>query len=128
MQRVLAALALDGVAAVAGIPLEGVVAGAELGAVGADVAVDEVVAGAAEQRVGAVAAAQRVVAGAAVEGEVRQRADAVLAGDRVGAAEALDDEVLDRGVVDRLRGGREDRDAASPLRAMPMVSSALVPL
>ena len=67
VQDVVAALALDGVAAVARIPLEAVVAGAQQGGVGADVAVDEVVAGAAEQRVGAVAAAQRVVAGAAVD-------------------------------------------------------------
>ena len=71
VQRVAAALAFDGVAAVARIPLEVVVAGAQQRGVGADVAVDEVVAGAAEQQVGAVAAAQRVVAAAAVERQVR---------------------------------------------------------
>ena len=48
-------LAFDGVAAVARIPLEDVVAGAEKGRVGALVAVDEIVAVAAEQQVGAVA-------------------------------------------------------------------------
>ena len=60
--RVGAVLALDGVVAVARIPLERVVAGAEEGGVVALVAVDEVVAVAAEQDVGAVAAADRVVA------------------------------------------------------------------
>ena len=60
--RVGAVLALDGVAAVARVPLEGVVAGAQEGRVVALVAVDEVVAVAAEQRVGAVAAEDRVVA------------------------------------------------------------------
>ena len=68
-----AALAFDGVAAVARIPLEAVVAGAEQCGVRTDVAVDEVVAAAAEQQIGAVAAAQRVVAGAAVERQVGQR-------------------------------------------------------
>ena len=62
-----AALALDGVAAVAGVPLERVVAAAERRRVGAAVAVDEVVAAAADQDVGAVAADQRVVAAAAVD-------------------------------------------------------------
>ena len=78
-QRVGAVLALDGVAAVAGIPLEGVVAGAEEGGVVAAAAVDEVVAVAAEQRVGAVAAGDRVVAGAAVDGELDQRGQALPA-------------------------------------------------
>src|SRR4051794_28518520 len=110
LQRVVAGLAFDGVAAVAGVPLEGVGAGAELRGVGADVAVDVVVAGPAEQGVGAVAAGDRVIAVAAVDGEVGQRADAVLAGDRVGAAQSLNEELLDAGVVDRLCGGREDAD------------------
>ena len=56
VERVGAALALDDVVAVAGIPLEVVVAAAEEGRVGAAVAVDEVVAVTAEQLVGAVAA------------------------------------------------------------------------
>ena len=67
--RVGAGLALDHVAAVARIPLEDVVAGAQQGRVVALVAVDEVVAVAAEQEVGAVAAEDRVVAGAAVDGD-----------------------------------------------------------
>ena len=54
--RVGAVLALDGVAAVAGVPDEGVVAGAQEGRVVAAAAVDEVVAVAAEQHVVAVAA------------------------------------------------------------------------
>ena len=67
--RVGAVLALDDVAAVAGIPLERVVAGSEQRDVVALVAVDEVVAVAAEQDVGAVAAEERVVARAAVDGD-----------------------------------------------------------
>ena len=69
--RVGAVLALDDVAAVARIPLEDVVAGAEEGDVVALVAVDEVVAVAAEQEVDAVAAEDRVVAGPAVDGDAR---------------------------------------------------------
>ena len=71
--RVAAGLALDDVAAVAGVPLERVVAGAEEADVVALLAVDEVVAVAAEQHVGAVAAEERVVAGAAVDGDLDQR-------------------------------------------------------
>ncbi len=71
--RVGAVLALDRVAAVARIPLEHVVAGAQQGRVVALLAVDEVVAVAAEQHVGAVAAEDRVVAGAAVDGDLDQR-------------------------------------------------------
>ena len=58
MHRVVAALALDGVAAVAGVPDEGVVAGAHEGHVVAAAAVDEVVARAADEDVVAVAAVQ----------------------------------------------------------------------
>ena len=75
VEQVGAALALDDVVAVAGVPLEAVVAGAEQGAVGALVAVDEVVAVAAEEQVGAVAAAQGVVVVAAVHRERGQRGE-----------------------------------------------------
>ena len=67
--RVGAGLSFDGVAAVAGVPHEGVVAGAHEGHVVASAAVDQVVAVAADQDVVAVAADQRVVAGAAVHGD-----------------------------------------------------------
>ena len=69
-QRVGAGLALDGVAAVAGVPDERVVAGAEKRHVVAAAAGDDVVAVAADQRVGAVAADDGVVAGAAVDREL----------------------------------------------------------
>ena len=68
-QRVGAGLALDGVAAVARVPDERVVAGAEQGHVVAAAAGDGVVAVAADQRVVALAADDGVVAGAAVDGE-----------------------------------------------------------
>ena len=113
---VLAALALDGVAAVARIPLEVVRAGPEQGDVVAAVAVDEVVAGAADQRVVAVAAAHGVVAGPAVDAQVGERADAVLAVDGVGAGEAADDEVLDGAVVDHAGPGRERGDGGAVAR------------
>ena len=71
--RVGAGLAFDRVAAVARVPLEHVVAGAQEGRVVALVAVDEVVAVAAEQHVVAVAAEDGVVAGAAVDGDLDQR-------------------------------------------------------
>ena len=66
-QGVDAVLTLDHVAAVARIPLEHVVAGAEQGSIVALVAVDEVVAVAAEKEIGPVAAEDGVVAGAAVD-------------------------------------------------------------
>ncbi len=72
-QRVGARLALDDVAAVAGIPVEDVVARAEEGDVVALLPVDEVVALAAEQRVAAVAREDRVVARTAVERQADQR-------------------------------------------------------
>ncbi len=106
-------LALDRVAAVAGIPLERVVAGAEEGDVVALLAVDEVVAVAAEQRVGAVAAEDGVVAGAAVDrdgdegGEIAGGAEAVV------AAVHVDDEAL--GGADVEAEGRQDRgDRSAP--------------
>ena len=68
-----AVLALDDVAAVARIPLEDVVAGAEESDVVALLAVDEVVAVPAEQQVDAVAAEDRVIAGAAVDRDLDQR-------------------------------------------------------
>ena len=90
--RVGAVLALDGVVAVARIPLEHVVAGAHEGHVVAVVAEDEVVAVAAEEHVGALRAEERVVAGAAVDrqlddaGGQRGRRHAVV------AAQGVDDE------------------------------------
>src|SRR5262249_32067581 len=60
-------LALDDVAAVARIPLEDVVAGAEVRRVVALVAVDEIVAIATKQVVGASATEDRVVAGPTVD-------------------------------------------------------------
>ena len=67
LHRVDAVLAFDGVAAVARVPDERVVAGAEERGVVAAAAGDEVVAVAADQRVVTVAAGDGVVAGAAVD-------------------------------------------------------------
>ena len=91
-QRVGAVLALDRVVAVARIPLEHVVAGAEQRDVVAVVAEHEVVAVAAEDRVGALAAEHGVVAGAAVERELDDAGRQRRRGDAVVAAEAVDDE------------------------------------
>ena len=94
--------ALDGVVAVAGIPLERVGAAAQQGDVLAAVAVDEVVAGAADELLGRVAADQRVVAGPAVDGDGlvdggRRRDDA----DRVVAGAGGDVEVREEGAIER---------------------------
>ena len=93
-------LALDHVAAVARIPLEYVVAGAEKGDVVALVAVDEVIAVAAEQHVLAVAAEDRVVAGAAVDGELDERGQIAGGGDPVVAAVGVQHEILARADID----------------------------
>ena len=111
--RVGAVLALDGVAAVAGIPDEGVVAGAQQGEVVAAVAVDRVVTGTAEQRLDALAAGERVVAVAAVERQ-RDRCRGQVGGvDRVVAAEAVDGECVGRLLVlnrdQRCQSGRRRR-------------------
>ena len=85
-QRVGAVLAFDRVAAVARIPDERVVAGAELRHVVAAAAGDDVVAVAADQHVVAVAAGDRVVARAAIERELDQAGEAIAGGDDVVAA------------------------------------------
>ena len=72
-QRVGAGPAFDRVTAVARIPDERVVAGAEVRHVVATAAGDEVVAVAADQRVVAITAGDRVVARAAIERELDQR-------------------------------------------------------
>ena len=86
------ALTVDGVAAVARIPLEAVGSEPQRCLVRADVAVDEVVAGAADEGLGPGAADQRVVAAAAVHGHVlvRERTAALVDADVVVAAAGLD--------------------------------------
>ena len=101
--RVAAVPAFDHVAAVARVPLEDVVAGAEEGAVVALLAVDEVVAVAADQHVGAVAAQDRVVAGAAVDGEMDQRGEIARGADDVVAAVGIEDEFFRGADVDEER-------------------------
>ena len=106
-------LALDDVAAVAGIPLEGVVAGAEEGDVVALLAVDEVVVDAAEQHVGTVAAEDRVVACTAVDGDRDERGQVSGRGEAVVASVGVEDEVLRGADVDR-EGRRIDAVEAHP--------------
>ena len=89
-QRVGAGLALDDVAAVAGVPDERVVAGAEQGHVVAAAADHGVVAVAADQHVGALAADDGVVAGAAVDGEPDDTGRQGGRVDRVVAAAGID--------------------------------------
>ena len=91
-QQVGAVLALDGVVAVARVPLEHVVAGAEEGDVVAVVAEHEVVAVAAEDRVGALAAEDGVIPCAAVERQLDDAGRQRRRGDAVVAAVALDHE------------------------------------
>ena len=107
------ALAFDGVAAVARVPLEGVVAGAQKRGVGALVAVDEVIAGAGVEGVGAVAAEQPVVARAAFEGE-RLVGHVADDGDLVVAVAGVDVHLVERAAVelevDRAVGADVERE------------------
>jgi hypothetical protein len=94
-----AGLALEGVAAVAWIPDESVVAGTHQRQVVALVAVDRVVAVAAEQRLGSPAAGKLVLTAPTVEGRrdgVGEDAVAFVDPDEVVAGPSLDD---DRGDV-----------------------------
>ncbi len=84
-------LPFDDVVAVARLPLERVVAGAEKGDVVAVVAEHEVVAVAAEKRVGALAGEDRVVAGRRRRASAgRSPAGSVRRDDGVVAAEAVE--------------------------------------
>src|SRR5262249_46514566 len=84
-ERIDAIRALDDVAAVARVPDEQVVAGAEKGRVVAATADHSVVAVAAQQKIGALTSDDGVVAGAAVEGEhsiagrQRRRGEGIIA-------------------------------------------------
>ena len=97
--RVDAGLALDGVAAVARIPDERVVAGAQERDVVAAVAVDRVVAVAAEQGLDAPAAGERVVVCAAVQAQGDRRRSERRRRDCIVAAEPVDVELVVRLVV-----------------------------
>ncbi len=112
-QPVGSVLALDDVAAVAGIPLERVVSGAEKGDVVTLLAVDEVVAVAAEQEVGAIAAEDGVVAGAAVDRDADERCQIAGGAERVVAAVHVDDEPF-RGADVEGEGRRVDAVEAHP--------------
>ena len=97
--RVGAGLAFDGVAAIARIPHERVVARAQLREVVAPVAVDRVVAVSAEQRLDAHGAGDRVVSGAAVERQGDRLGREVGRRDRVVAVETVDSERVGRVLV-----------------------------
>ena len=97
--RVGAVLALDGVAAVARIPDERVVAGAEEREVVAAVAVDRVVAGAAARRLDALGAGDRVVSGAAVERQGDRLRCEMCRVEDVVAVEPVDGELIARLLV-----------------------------
>ena len=112
--RVEAVLALDGVAAVARVPDEGVVAGAHQRHVVAAAAVDEVV---------PLAADEDVVAGAAVEGQADRIRLAAHSRRRVVAAEGVDREPVARRLAPRdvHRGGQardRRRRVAEPATAI----------
>src|SRR5205823_11559010 len=98
-QRVGAAVALNDVAAIAGIPREAVSAGAQVGDVVAFVAIDRVRAAAAVEHLGAVAAVHGVATAAAVDGER-------LLGE--GAVDLVDAELIVTGAqehIDAAEGG-----------------------
>ncbi len=103
VHRVVAGLALDDVAAVAGVPDEDVVAGAHDADVAAAVAVGRVVPGAAEGDLVARAAEQRVVVAPAREGralDVGEDAVGLVDAHAVVAAARLDDDLVEAGAVE----------------------------
>src|ERR1700733_294894 len=104
-QRVVPALTLDRVAAIAWVPDERVVSGAVLRRVVAAPAGNEVVAITANQDVVAVAARDRVVARAAVERELNETGEAIAGGDDVIATIGVQDEILGGADVEGERRG-----------------------
>src|SRR5262245_22580813 len=105
--RIGAVSALDLIAAVAWIPLEGVIARAEEGAVVALLAVDEIVAVAAEEGIGAVSTENGVVAGAAVDGHADEARKVARGAEAVIAAVHVEDEVFGRADIDAEGAGRD---------------------
>ena len=91
-QRIGAVLAFDDVAAIARIPLERIVSGAEEGSVAALIAVDEIISVAADQEVIAGAAEDRVIAAAAIDRELDLPCGERCRIDGVVAAKPVDDE------------------------------------
>ena len=126
-----AVLAFDGVVAVARVPLEDVVAGAEEGDVVAVVAEHEVVAVAGQERVGALAAEQRVVARAGIDRELDDAGRQGGGGDLVVAIQRVDDQRVVRplgvGNVDLRPPGPAPRPSV-PAPTTSTMSSPLVPL
>ena len=105
-----AGLSFHDVAAVARIPLEDVVAGAQEPDVVALLAVDDVIADTTQQQIDAVAAQERVVADAAEQAGSRQRPVRLVESDRVVAALA---EHLDQPDVGHRRRATRHRDRAA---------------
>ncbi len=112
----MAVLALDHVAAVAGVPHEGVVPGAAGQHVAALAADEDVVAGTAQQRVRALAAGDGVVAGPAVHGQLDHPRGQSGTAHRVVAAECVHDEpvVGPLGALDRDGGRQTDHRVTGP--------------
>ena len=125
-QRIDAGLALDDVAAVAGIPLEDVVAGAEEGDVVALVAVDEIVAVAAEEGVDAVAAENGVVASTAVDFRLMRERDCPWR-EGVVTTVHVEDEIFGGPDVEAERRGIEAVEAHARTVGRDMKTSAPLP-
>src|SRR4029077_16617955 len=102
-KRVGAVLAFDGVAAIARIPDEGVVAGAAEQIVIAAAAGDDVITIATKQPVGTVATGDGVVARAAVHRNTDEAGETVAGGEGVGATVHVDDDVLGSADIERER-------------------------
>src|SRR5215472_15079718 len=95
VERIEAAPAIDDIAAVAWIPDEDIIAGAEKRKVGALSARDDIITGAADQQVGALAADNGIVAGAAIDRELSQPSWERRSIDRIVPADAIDHDVID---------------------------------
>src|SRR6185295_6978716 len=110
-----AALALDCIAAVARVPLEGVVPLAQENRIVALIAVDEVVTVPAEQDVVAVAAQESIVARSTIDGDLDERGQIPRGAEGVVAAVAVEHEVLAGADVQRERRRAEaiEADAGS---------------
>src|SRR4029077_2095960 len=110
-----AVLAVNDIAAVAGVPDKRVVSGPEYRRIAATAAGDDVIAGAAQERVVAIATGDGVISGAAIDRKMDKIGEAIAGGEDVVAVIHVEHEVFGRADVEgeRRRTGAVEANAGT---------------